>query len=202
MRARIHTHVFFSLFKKNQGFPGVSRGKESSYQCRRCKRHRCIAWVGKMSPGIGNGNLLQYSWVSPMAQQVKYAPQSRRHRRRKFDPGVGKTPWRRKMATHSSILVWKIPWTEKPVHRGHKEWTVTKNTHERSLLRENSHLIFWRSNIFHMWRTAIKFRLSREWSDGEMETVRALEGWRERRSRPVSGHQFCPSLDTWGGVVW
>ena len=23
-----------------------------------------------------------------------------------------KIPWRRKMANHSSILVWKIPWTE------------------------------------------------------------------------------------------
>ena len=53
-----HTHSFF--FKKNQGFPGGSRGKESSCQCRRSKRHRCIAWVG-ISPGVGNGNLLQYS---------------------------------------------------------------------------------------------------------------------------------------------
>ena len=59
--ARTHTHTqtqFF--FKKNQGFPGGSRGKESSCQCRRSKRHRCIAWVG-ISPGVGNGNLLQYS---------------------------------------------------------------------------------------------------------------------------------------------
>ena len=105
------------------------------------------------------------------------------------------------MATCSSILVWKIPWTEKLVHRGCKESNVTKHTHERSLLRENSHLIFWCFDIFHMWRTAIKFRLSREWSDGEKEIGRALEGWRERRW-PVPEHRFCPSLDTWGEVVW
>ena len=29
-------------------------------------------------------------------------------------PGLGKIPWRRKMATHSSILAWRIPWTEEP----------------------------------------------------------------------------------------
>ena len=36
-------------------------------------------------------------------------------KRCKFDPGVGKTPWRRrKIATHSGILAWEIPWTEEP----------------------------------------------------------------------------------------
>ena len=27
---------------------------------------------------------------------------------------VGKIPWGREIATHSSILAWEIPWTEKP----------------------------------------------------------------------------------------
>ena len=31
-----------------------------------------------------------------------------------FDTWVGKIPWRKKMATHSSILAWRIPWTEEP----------------------------------------------------------------------------------------
>ena len=31
-----------------------------------------------------------------------------------FYPWVRKMPWRRKMATHSSILAWEIPWTEEP----------------------------------------------------------------------------------------
>ena len=37
--------------------------------------------------------------------------QCRRHR---FDPWVGKIPLEEEMATHASILAWKIPWTEEP----------------------------------------------------------------------------------------
>ena len=29
-------------------------------------------------------------------------------------PGSGRSPWRRGMATHSSILAWRIPWTNEP----------------------------------------------------------------------------------------
>ena len=36
------------------------------------------------------------------------------HKRLNFDPWVMRIPWSRKMAPHSSILVWKIPWTEEP----------------------------------------------------------------------------------------
>ena len=39
-------------------------------------------------------------------------------------------PLGKRMATHSSILAWKIPWTEEPVRLyspwGHKELDVTK----------------------------------------------------------------------------
>ena len=35
-------------------------------------------------------------------------------RRPEFDPWVGKIPGRRKPATHSSVLAWRIPWTEEP----------------------------------------------------------------------------------------
>ena len=31
-----------------------------------------------------------------------------------FDPWVRKICWRRKLATHSSILVWSVLWTEEP----------------------------------------------------------------------------------------
>ena len=34
----------------------------------------------------------------------------RRHRRQGFDFWVGKIPLEEKMATHSSLLAWKIPW--------------------------------------------------------------------------------------------
>ena len=31
-----------------------------------------------------------------------------------FNPWVGKIPLEKEMATHSSILDWRIPWTEEP----------------------------------------------------------------------------------------
>ena len=31
-----------------------------------------------------------------------------------FNPWVGKIPWEKGMANHSSILAWRIPWTEGP----------------------------------------------------------------------------------------
>ena len=33
-------------------------------------------------------------------------------RRLRFDPWVGKIPWRKECLTHSSILAWEIQWTE------------------------------------------------------------------------------------------
>jgi len=46
-----------------------------------------------------------------VAQTVKNLPEMRRPR---FDPGVRKIPLEKGMATHSSILTWRIPWTEEP----------------------------------------------------------------------------------------
>ena len=48
-------------------------------------------------------------------------------RRCRLDPWVRKIPWRRKMATYSSILAWRIPWTEEPGGgpRGCKELDTT-----------------------------------------------------------------------------
>ena len=38
----------------------------------------------------------------------------RRHKRCGFNPWVGKIPLEKEMTTHSSILAWRIPWTEEP----------------------------------------------------------------------------------------
>ena len=46
-----------------------------------------------------------------MAQWIRLLLQCRRCG---FDPWVGKTPLEKEMATHSSILAWRIPWTEEP----------------------------------------------------------------------------------------
>ena len=45
-----------------------------------------------------------------MAQQVKNLLQSRRPR---FSPW-GEGPLAKGMATHSTVLAWRIPWTEEP----------------------------------------------------------------------------------------
>ena len=41
-----------------------------------------------------------------------------------------KAPWEKEVAAHSSILAWRIPWTEEPVGLyspwGHKELDMTK----------------------------------------------------------------------------
>ena len=40
--------------------------------------------------------------------------QCKRHKRHRFDSWVKKIPLEECMTTHSSILVWRIPWTEDP----------------------------------------------------------------------------------------
>ena len=45
-----------------------------------------------------------------MAQLVKYPPAMQET----WVQSLGEDPLEKKMATHSSILAWEIPWTEKP----------------------------------------------------------------------------------------
>ena len=40
--------------------------------------------------------------------------QGRRRERRQFDPWAGKIPCRRAWQTHSTVVAWRIPWTEEP----------------------------------------------------------------------------------------
>ena len=43
-------------------------------------------------------------------------------------PGLGRSP-AKEMATHSSILAWKIPWTEEPAVHGITESDMTERLH-------------------------------------------------------------------------
>ena len=62
-------------------------------------------------PGQGIGKPLQYSWASLVAQMVKNSLQ-------KWETCIQSLGWEnpleKGMATHSSILAWRIPWTEEP----------------------------------------------------------------------------------------
>ena len=51
------------------------------------------------------------------ASGTEPACQCRRHKRRGFDPWVRdlqEDPLEEGIASHSSVLAWRIPWTEKP----------------------------------------------------------------------------------------
>ena len=67
-----------------------------------------------MIPGLGRstregiGYLLQFSWVSLVAQLVKNLPALQETRVRSL---CWEDPLEKGMATHSSILAWRIPWT-------------------------------------------------------------------------------------------
>ena len=58
------------------------------------------------------------------ARGKEAACQCRRSKRCGLDPGLGKIPPEKGMATHSCILAWRISWTAEPgglSPRGHKD---------------------------------------------------------------------------------
>ena len=86
------------------GFPDSSIGKESTSN----------AGDPGLSPGSGKSTgagieyPLQYSWASLEAQLVKNLPAMRETWVRSLG---WEDPLEKGMATHSSILAWRIPWT-------------------------------------------------------------------------------------------
>ena len=63
------------------------------------------------SSGEGIGYPLEYSWASLVAQLVKNPPAIQETWVRSLG---WEDPLEKGMATHSSILAWITPWTEKP----------------------------------------------------------------------------------------
>ena len=119
------------------GFPGGSDGKASACNV---GDPGSIPGSGRSS-GEGNGNLLQYSCLENPTDRVGYnlwgrkesdtterlslhmgfqgnsagkepACQCRRHKRRGFDPWVGKIPWRRAWQPTAIFLPGESPWSE------------------------------------------------------------------------------------------
>ena len=63
------------------------------------------------SPGEGIGYPLQYSWASLVAQMINNLPA----RQKTWVWSLGwENPLEEGMAAHSSILAWRIQWTEEP----------------------------------------------------------------------------------------
>ena len=74
------------------------------------------------------------------------ACQCRRWKSHGFDPWIRKIPWRRKMATHSSILGWRIPMDR-------VAWWATdlrvarvgyNRAHTHTLTHTHTHTLSWR----------------------------------------------------------
>ena len=89
------------------GFPDSPAGKESTYNAR---DPGSIPGSGR-STGEGRGYPLQYSWSSLVAQVVKNLPAMQETWIRFLG---WEDPLEEGIATHSSILAWRIPWTEEP----------------------------------------------------------------------------------------
>ena len=62
--------------------------------------------------------------------------------RPRFNPWVGKIPLEKEMATHSSVLAWRIPWTEEPgglQSMGSQELGMTERLTHRHLAPGPTH---------------------------------------------------------------
>ena len=83
--------------------------------------------------------MIKTRWGFPGGSSGKEpACQCRGRKRQGFDPWVGKIPLEEGMATRSSILAWRIPWTEKPgglwcigLQRVRHDWSSLTRTHAR-----------------------------------------------------------------------
>ena len=78
--------------------------------------HATVHGVAKSRAQLINWTELNWTCTSRGFPGVSVVNEStcRRHRRQGFDFWVGKIPLEEKMATHSSLLAWKIPWMEEP----------------------------------------------------------------------------------------
>ena len=86
------------------GFPGGSDGKESTCDAGDLGS---IPGLGR-SPGEWIGYPLQYFWAFLVAQMVKNLPVMQET----WVQSLGQEdPLEKGMATHSSILDWRIPWS-------------------------------------------------------------------------------------------
>jgi len=70
--------------------------------------------MGSRLPPYRNVQTYLTDWASQGALGVKNLPANAGDVRDGFDPWVRKIPLEEGMATHSSILAWRNPWTEEP----------------------------------------------------------------------------------------
>ena len=89
----------------------------------------------------------KYAWDSQVVLVVKNPPGNAGDARDLGSiPGSGRFPWRRKTANHSSILAWRIPWTEEHGRlqsTGHSQtWLKQRSTSTYKACRLTSLLLY------------------------------------------------------------
>ena len=100
-------HVLASC---SSSFVGRCKGLGSRFTGK-CSQYPVGSWAA--------ASLLSCAQLGTVALMLKEPTcQCRRHKRCKFNPWVRKIPLEKELATHSSILAWKIPWTEEPSELG------------------------------------------------------------------------------------
>jgi len=72
-----------------------------------------VRWRGWKGDSRGRGNT--YTWASLVARLVKNMPAVQETPVQSLGQ---EDPLEKEMATHSSILAWRIPWTEEPTVHG------------------------------------------------------------------------------------
>ena len=111
---------FEKLLAVSRVFPGNSASKESACNAGDLGS---IPWLGR-SPRDGRGYPLQYSWASLVAQLVNNPPAMQETWVRSLG---WEDPLEQGMATHFSILAWRIPMDRgawgATVHGVAKSWT-------------------------------------------------------------------------------
>ena len=124
---------------------------------------RFLYWIGKAYIGEGNGNPLQYSCLeNPMDGGAWWAAVHRVARSRtqlsNFTFTFHFHALEKEMATHSSVLVWKIQGTGEPSglpslgsHRVRHDWSDLAAAAARPTYKQERQMPYVKSKIGHKW---------------------------------------------------
>ena len=113
----------FSVPLSTASYLSFYRYKENAGSC-----SECISVLWKQNQSISDNYILK-NYASLVAQSIKNLPAGQETRVRSLGQ---EDPLEKEMATYSSILAWKIPWTEEPGRHspwGCKESETTEQLH-------------------------------------------------------------------------
>ena len=104
------------IFPTQGSNPGLPHCRCILYQLSHHGSPRLLEWVAYP---FCRGSSQPWNWTRVSCTADRFftiwaARESQQCGRPRFNPWVRKIPLEKKMATHSSILAWRIPWTEDP----------------------------------------------------------------------------------------